>query len=472
MMQPPGSPTRVKLEFAQESDPGRDPNKQVNEDSCGYAETRLGHLAVLCDGMGGHYGGKEASRTAIATIFEVIERTPPGTPPSAALKAAIEEAGRRVYLLGGPPENRTRPGSTVVAMVLHDGGVDIAHVGDSRAFVIRSNQIYPLTRDHSMVQGMIDAGMLTEQQAMGHPDANKITRALGMKPEVEVEVRPEPMELYVGDVLIMASDGLTDLALNADILGCSRQALASGSVEHACRMLVQFANDRGGHDNITVQMARVIETGTRTLTIPEAPRGQADAGPRAQPQETIVMTQTEEAEAAPAPLSVGPVQPVQPAPTAPWGPIPATSPGAAGPTSPGAEPPPTPRPTAIDPATAPQPTQPGTPIAPPVAPHAPPPSLGAYRVDGSPGALPLPPPGSPQYVGAVTDQYPGPTPGPTSPYASTPMPATAPHSFATGAPATLSGARPPRGGIVFIIIGFSAVIAVLLVLLLWALLPE
>src|SRR5580692_7695158 len=185
--EPQGSGLRLKIDFAQSSDPGRDPNKQVNEDSCGYAETRFGHLAVLCDGMGGHYGGKEASRTAITTIFEMFEQMPLTMAPPHALKLSIEEAGRRVYLLGGPPENRTRPGSTVVAMLLHDKGLEVAHVGDSRAYVIRSNQIYPLTRDHSMVQGMIDAGMLTEETALGHPDSNKITRALGMKPEVDVE---------------------------------------------------------------------------------------------------------------------------------------------------------------------------------------------------------------------------------------------------------------------------------------------
>src|SRR5215217_8165244 len=156
------SAVRVRIEFAQASDPGRDPNKQVNEDSCGYAETRFGHLMVLCDGMGGHYGGQEASRTAIATIFEVFETAPSGMTPAATLKTSIEEAARRVYLHGGPPENRTRPGSTVVAMLLHDGGLDVAHVGDSRGYIIRANQIYPLTRDHSMVQAMIDAGMLTE----------------------------------------------------------------------------------------------------------------------------------------------------------------------------------------------------------------------------------------------------------------------------------------------------------------------
>jgi len=256
-------PLEVKIEVAQLSDPGRDPNKQINEDSCGYAQTKFGHLCVLCDGMGGHYGGQEASRRAITTIFEQIEQASDAVTPREALKFSIEVAARRVYELGGPVDNKVRPGSTVVAMLLHDTGLEVAHVGDSRAYVIRSGQIYPLTRDHSMVQAMIDAGFLTEDQAIGHPDANKITRALGMKPDVEVEVRPEPMELFAGDVLLTASDGLTDLALGKDILGATRQALASGGIEHACQQLVRMANDRGGHDNITVQLVRVVHTGAR-----------------------------------------------------------------------------------------------------------------------------------------------------------------------------------------------------------------
>jgi PPM family protein phosphatase len=258
-MAAPAKPLELKLEVAQLSDPGRDPNKQVNEDSCGHQLTNFGHLCVLCDGMGGHYGGQEASRRAITTIFEQINLAPAAS-PAAALKFAVEIAARRVYELGGPADNKIRPGSTVVAMLFHDQGVDVAHVGDSRAYVIRSGQIYPLTRDHSMVQAMIDAGFITEEQAIGHPDANKITRALGMKPEVEVEVRPEPMELFPGDLLLTASDGLTDLALPKDILGATRQALASGGLPHGCEQLVRMANDRGGHDNITVQLVRIIGT--------------------------------------------------------------------------------------------------------------------------------------------------------------------------------------------------------------------
>lgn len=507
---------RLRIDFAQASDPGRDPNKQVNEDSCGYSETRLGHLMVLCDGMGGHYGGKEASRCAITTIFEVFEQQPANANPAAVLKGAIEEAGRRVYQLGGPPENRARPGSTVVAMLLHDRGVDVAHVGDSRAYVIRANQIYPLTRDHSMVQGMIDAGMLTEEQAMGHPDSNKITRALGMKPEVEVEVRPEPMELFAGDVLLQSSDGLTDLALGKDILGATRQALASGPVAHACDMLVQMANNRGGHDNITVQMVRIAEVGVRShLTIPGGPTQLAGAGVPSMrgPQvphagapvpETVQMTSPDgqrapypqhqqhqqqahpQQHAAAAPAS----QPMQWAPVMPTAADPAATlalaPGAAygllqhaaqgpGPTMDempaqqaqgahnagwggGMHAPPQ--------QSALTPTAPAGPVAfgaPPPAVAAPP--LAGYRIDSPQNALQLPP----------TRGYGGPSPTqvPYGAPSGAPMgmaPGGMPSPFAHMPHAMGPQVQPSKGGIVFVIIGISAMIAVLIIVLLWVLL--
>jgi serine/threonine protein phosphatase PrpC len=514
MLEPQASGFRLKIEFAQASDPGRDPNKQVNEDSCGYAETRFGHLCVLCDGMGGHYGGKEASRCAITTIFEMFEQLPPGMAPAAALKQAIEEAGRRVYQLGGPPENRTRPGSTVVVMLLHDRGLDVAHVGDSRAYIIRSNQIYPLTRDHSMVQGMIDAGMLTEESAMGHPDSNKITRALGMKPDVDVELRPEPMELFPGDVLLQSSDGLTDLALGRDILGATRQALSSGNVEYACNTLVKLANDRGGHDNITVQMVRVGDVGSKVVTtIPERPPGAAGGAPPATAagigpgheahsapkslQGTMQMTSPVGGASGPSylgnqmsPASQGgaggqpwpavlPTAPDQtPAPKSiSFGPPPMASQGApnivpAAPIS---------APTLNDmPAQGQAPAQPWTsgqfnpvPGAGSPGPALPPSSLQPYRLDAGPGALPLPPASARPY-GAQ-----GPQPG----YGSTPLPGPglnpsgfpqpAPGGFAPpGAMAGPMSAAPvqaSKGGLVFLIIGMSAVIAILILVVVWAL---
>jgi serine/threonine protein phosphatase PrpC len=520
------SALRVRIDFAQASDPGRDPNKQVNEDSCGYAETKLGHLLVLCDGMGGHYGGKEASRTAITTIFEMMERAPPGTLPAMALKAAIEEAGRRVYLLGGPPENRTRPGSTVVTLLMHDGGMDVAHVGDSRGYIIRANQIYPLTRDHSMVQAMIDAGMLTEQQAIGHPDANKITRALGMKPEVEVEVRPEPMDLFAGDIVLLSSDGLTDLALAADILGAVRQALASSSVEHACKTLVDLANNRGGHDNITVQMARVMDVPPKArATIPQAPPGaETPAALPAQqaaqrPQETYPMTSPDQARdvgqsvprgvaASPSPPGVSMGAPANaPAGMAPpqqWAPVPPTAtdlpPQARA--APGAGPTVTEQPPPAQWGAGAYQGPPGG--APPAQA-----GLAAYRIDaGGPASLPLPPPAfSPPAPTVGPTQGPQTAPPQTAPPMTPPMapspaglagpgmagnapqpmgmgaPAAAPMAAPAGYGASPSGFRsapgtpytsippgaPARGGVVFVIIGMSVVIAILVIVLLWAL---
>ncbi len=182
---------------------------------------------------------------------------------------------------------------------------------------------------------MIDAGMLTEQQAIGHPDANKITRALGMKPEVEVEVRPEPMDLFAGDIVLLSSDGLTDLALAPDILGAVRQALASGNVEHACKQLVDMANNRGGHDNITVQMARVLEVPPKArATIPQAPpdasgapSGHGMAGPPQRPQETFPMTAPEAQRVAPTPPAAPSPAGLQPSPGAAqqWAPVPPTA---------------------------------------------------------------------------------------------------------------------------------------------------
>ena len=444
--------TRVRIEFAQASDPGRDPNKQVNEDSCGYAETRFGHLVVLCDGMGGHYGGREASRTAIATIFEVIDQAPNGATASAALKAAIEEAGRRVYQLGGPPENRGRPGSTVVAMLVGDRGLEVAHVGDSRAYCIRAGQIYPLTRDHSMVQGMIDAGMLTEAEAIGHPDANKITRALGMRAEVEVEVRPEPMEMFPGDIFLQSSDGLTDLVLGVDILGSVRQALNSGALPHACNQLVNLANDRGGHDNITVQMVRIVELSPRAShTIPQAPAIAPDVSARpAPPQETRPMTAVDTVKPPPAALALPPPMPVPPTLLSPGG-------GVVAPTAPEANGLPLPPPSPSSPGFAPvQPTAIDRPVAPsPTMPEQP--RLSPYAAQ-----LPLPPT-SARYAPAQTTQVSGQGSSPTHP-------AEAPPPVSSAAPMSVAAsARPAQSGIVYLIIGMSAVIAVLLLLLIWAL---
>jgi protein phosphatase len=246
------------LEVAERSDAGRDPDKQVNEDSTGSRVTKLGHLLVVCDGMGGHALGQEASRLAVATIVQCVETAAPGLAPGPVLAQAVVEAGRRVYQMGGTGPQAGRPGSTCVALLVHGGAVEVAHVGDSRAYFVRNGHIWPLTKDHSVVQQMLDQGAITPEQALAHPEGNKITRALGMKPETDVELRDPPLLQSVGDVFVLASDGLTDLVRTEEIGAVVAQ---TASLDIAGQNLVAMANARGGHDNITVLLARVLPAG-------------------------------------------------------------------------------------------------------------------------------------------------------------------------------------------------------------------
>ncbi len=245
----------VRVESATVTDAGRDPDKQVNEDSYAVAATPLGLLAVVCDGMGGHEGGQLASRTAIASIENVLSGSAQGMSALDGLRAAIEQANLAVYAIGEDQHISSRPGATCVAVLLHPPGAEVAHVGDSRAFLVRDGEVTRITRDHSVVQQMVDAGLLTEQQAAEHPDANRITRALGVGPQVEVELRGAPLPLQVGDVLALCSDGLSDLVHYSELA----PHLSNADLQAGCQALVDLANERGGHDNITLVAVRVLE---------------------------------------------------------------------------------------------------------------------------------------------------------------------------------------------------------------------
>jgi serine/threonine protein phosphatase PrpC len=261
----------IAVDFAERTDPGRDPTKQINEDACAYRVTPLGHLAVVCDGMGGHEGGKAASNRAIKAIFETFERgsqqaelTPRGR--ADLLRAAITQANSEVYSLA-PPELHARPGSTVVAILVHPAGAEIAHVGDSRIYVVHGSQVIPLTRDHSVVEQLVAAGVLTPEQASKHPDANQIVRALGMKPDVEVELAEHPYSFVAGDTFILCSDGMSDLVKPEDLL----QIVGSAPAAQIAGQLVDLANARGGHDNISVQVLRTRESADAPAAKPLPP---------------------------------------------------------------------------------------------------------------------------------------------------------------------------------------------------------
>jgi protein phosphatase len=267
-MVPPAAGIGPFLEVAQRTDPGCDPAKQINEDACGHLCTPLGHLLVVCDGMGGHTLGQRASQLAVHTILCALERAPEAVPRGAALKDAIARAGRAVHELGGNQPLANRPGATCVALLVHAGGTEVAHVGDSRAYLVRGAQIWQLTRDHSVVEQLIARGALAPEQARGHPEANVITRALGMRADVEVECKESPVAHESGDTFLLASDGLSDVTLPEEL--CAIVG-SSPTLEVACDTLVELANARGGPDNVTVLLARVKAEPGREATVPDAP---------------------------------------------------------------------------------------------------------------------------------------------------------------------------------------------------------
>jgi protein phosphatase len=238
------------------SDPGRDPEKQLNEDSLLSLEAPFGIALAVCDGMGGHTSGDRASRAAIERIGEVL-RSEGNEPLTHKLEVAIERAHGDVYALGGELPIDQRPGSTAVVLALSGREACVCHVGDSRAYRVRAQKAERLTRDHSVVEALLAAGAINAEQAEAHPDANRITRALGIATEIEPEVGP-PTQVEIGDTFVLCSDGLSDLVGDAEI---GQITASAATPELACENLVGLANARGGHDNITVSVARVIALG-------------------------------------------------------------------------------------------------------------------------------------------------------------------------------------------------------------------
>ena len=226
------------------SDLGR--QRQGNEDNYFVRAP----LFVVADGMGGAQAGEVASEMAV----ESFDGGLPDGSPADGLVSVIEEANRRIHDRSRSEAKRAGMGTTVTAAYVGEHEVTIAHVGDSRAYVLRDGELTRLTRDHSLVGELVARGKLTEEQAETHPQRSVITRALGPEPEVQVDV--QVYQARPGDVFMVCSDGLTSMVPEArvrEILG------AAGSLDEAGRELIAAANDAGGRDNITVILFRLEE---------------------------------------------------------------------------------------------------------------------------------------------------------------------------------------------------------------------
>lgn len=247
--------------------------REVNQDSYRIGDDpsqskRSGHLLVVCDGMGGHEAGEVASRIGAETILDEYYHSE-HEDRRVALEHAFHEANRRIH---EQVQGHGNMGTTGVAALLFKNHLYIANVGDSRAYLIRNGEIRPISRDHSLVAEQVAAGILTPEQARHSHYRNMITRALGYRPEVQVDF-PFASPVQPGNIVVLSSDGLHGLVEDDEIA----QMVTRYSPDEAIRQLIATANDRGGTDNITVAVAVVDELDQDISPTPGggAPQGSA-----------------------------------------------------------------------------------------------------------------------------------------------------------------------------------------------------
>jgi serine/threonine protein phosphatase PrpC len=244
-----------------------------------YQGTIPGVLAVVADGIGGHRAGEVAAEIAVETISKEITSSKDGS-PTTILEQALLEADRTIF--GQAQINREYHGmgSTCACALILDRRLYTAYVGDSRIYLMRAGHLYQLSVDHTWIQEALEHGALTPQEAVGHPNAHVIRRFLGSRNPVEPDLRmhlpgslgdTDPLNnqgfnLLPGDRILLCSDGLTDLVNNAEVLSILRSA----HTEKAPDKLIELANRRGGHDNITVVVLEMPdeEPGDKISAIP------------------------------------------------------------------------------------------------------------------------------------------------------------------------------------------------------------
>lgn len=246
------------------TDIGRE--REGNEDNhCTFRRSDGVHILIVCDGMGGHEGGEIASRVACETLKAELEAAE-GLNPPLHLRDALYKANAAVLAAATPAGGRDMGTTAVVAWV--DGlRLWYAWVGDSRLFHLRDGVRIGGTKDHTRVQVMVDLGMLTEEEAQGHPEGHILMQALGGGPAAQQSFEPgiteESVDLRQGDVLILCTDGLHDLVPEAGLIVAS----SGRTPGEATEALVQSALEAGGYDNITVVLMIVDAPSSPVLSV-------------------------------------------------------------------------------------------------------------------------------------------------------------------------------------------------------------
>ncbi len=252
--------------------------RENNEDSCFVLETSESTdsgityygLYLVADGMGGHQAGEVASAKAVeiisSAILEKIRALSVGLSFPQIILMAIEKANNQIYNIAQTNPAFSGMGTTVTLGLRVDNQLYLGHVGDSRAYLVRGGEIVRLTRDHSVVEGLVRAGMITQEEAKHHPDRHKIFRCLGNSPNVFIDTYKEignedSLIIRGGDNLIFCSDGLTSCVSDNEILAV---VVGAKSAHYSCEQLVSMANEEGSKDNISIIVVK--SRGTQATT--------------------------------------------------------------------------------------------------------------------------------------------------------------------------------------------------------------
>ena len=244
--------TLKNFEFGNHTDTGR--VRQQNEDYMGYFECLNGDVFLVCDGMGGHAGGALAAQMAVTGVREFLERKY-FDDPADAIKEALEYANTAIFNKAMQSTEFHGMGTTAVMLIVQASKVWWGHVGDSRIYLKSFDGLNRVTNDHSFVQKLIDEGAISEEEAMTHSRRNELTAALGVSPEVTVDVFSQGYTAVVGDIFLLCSDGLTNAVSETEIEAILNETSTS---QQKAVTLVNVANTNGGPDNITVQIVSII----------------------------------------------------------------------------------------------------------------------------------------------------------------------------------------------------------------------
>jgi serine/threonine protein phosphatase PrpC len=229
--------------------------RKANEDNCYAIETPNGFLFVVCDGMGGHVGGARASAIAVNSIANFFTKEHYAA-VGQALEDALNFANRQILYVASEQPELKGMGTTACVLLLRDDKAYFAHIGDSRIYFYCSKQqkLHRLTKDHSVVQGLVDQGVISEAEAEHHPNKNRILKTLGIKKDIQPDICTMPVLPAKDDVFLICSDGLSGMVNDGLLLHILEQKV---SLQEKGDNMLTFAKQAGGTDNITLQLIHI-----------------------------------------------------------------------------------------------------------------------------------------------------------------------------------------------------------------------